>query len=108
MYTSLPNVRLAFLSACETATGQENLPDEAVHLAAGMLAAGFKSVIGTMWAISDSAAPIVADGFYASLLKDGKVEYGKAAEVLHYAVEDLRKQNPSDFMSWVPFIHIGA
>ena len=41
MYTKLPNARLAFLSACETATGQENLPDEAVHLAAGMLAAGF-------------------------------------------------------------------
>ena len=73
-----------------------------------MLAAGFKSVITTMWAISDSAAPIVADGFYARLLRDGKVEYGKVAEALHYAVEDLRKQDPSDFMAWVPFIHIGA
>ena len=108
MYTSLPNARLAFLSACETATGRDDLPDEAVHLAAGMLAAGFKSIIGTMWAISDSAAPIVADGFYARLLKHGKVGYGKAAEALHYAVEDLRKQNPSDFMAWVPFIHMGA
>ena len=108
MYTSLPNARIAFLSACETATGQENLPDEAVHLAAGMLAAGFKSVIGTMWAISDSAAPIVAERFYARLLKDGKVEDGKAAGALHYAVEDLRKRDPSDFMAWVPFIHIGV
>ncbi|TFK67990.1 hypothetical protein BDN72DRAFT_67271 [Pluteus cervinus] len=35
----LPHARLAFLSAC---TG------ESVHIAAGMLVAGFRSVIGTM------------------------------------------------------------
>jgi CHAT domain-containing protein len=36
---SFRNTDFAFLSACQTATGDENLPDEAVHLAAGMLAA---------------------------------------------------------------------
>ena len=107
IYTKLPNAQLAFLSACQTAKGEKELPDEAVHLAAGMLAAGFKSVIGTMWSISDNAAPIVADGVYARLFKDGKLESGKVAEALHYAVEDLRKRDPSDFMAWVPFIHMG-
>ena len=107
VYMKLPNAQLAFLSACQTATGEKELPDEAVHLAAGMLAAGFKSVIGTMWSVSDNAAPIVADGVYARLFKDGKLESGKVAEALHYAVEDLRKRNPSDFMAWVPFIHMG-
>ncbi|KAF6750671.1 CHAT domain-containing protein [Ephemerocybe angulata] len=44
----LKNADLAFLSACETSTGEEKLPDEAVHLAAGMLAAGYRRVVGTM------------------------------------------------------------
>jgi CHAT domain-containing protein len=45
----LPHAFLAFLSACETARGDSNQPDQAVHLAAAMLFAGFRSVIGTMW-----------------------------------------------------------
>jgi CHAT domain-containing protein len=40
---------LAFLSACETAKGDRDQPDQAVHLAAAILFAGFRSVIGTMW-----------------------------------------------------------
>jgi CHAT domain-containing protein len=40
---------LAFLSACETAMGDENMPDEALHLAATLLFAGFQSVVATMW-----------------------------------------------------------
>ncbi|EGN99560.1 hypothetical protein SERLA73DRAFT_159817 [Serpula lacrymans var. lacrymans S7.3] len=38
----------AFLSACYTAVGDENMPDEVIHLAAGMQFSGFRSVIGTM------------------------------------------------------------
>jgi hypothetical protein len=45
----LKNPILAFLSACETAKGDRNQPDQAVHLAASMLFCGFRSVIGTMW-----------------------------------------------------------
>jgi CHAT domain-containing protein len=45
----LPHAFLAFLSACETARGDSSQPDQAVHLAAAMLFAGFRSVIGTMW-----------------------------------------------------------
>ncbi|KAF8761071.1 TPR-like protein [Rhizoctonia solani] len=33
---------LAFLSACQTATGNERLPDEAVHLGSAMLMAGIR------------------------------------------------------------------
>ncbi|KAI6096165.1 CHAT domain-containing protein, partial [Pisolithus croceorrhizus] len=39
----------AFLSACHTAQGDKATPDEAIHLAAGLQFAGFKSVIGTLW-----------------------------------------------------------
>jgi CHAT domain-containing protein len=40
---------LAFLSACQTASGDKKAPDEAMHLAATLLFAGFRSVVATMW-----------------------------------------------------------
>lgn len=49
MALNLPKAFLAFLSACESAKGDEKQPDQAIHLAATMLFAGFRSVIGTMW-----------------------------------------------------------
>jgi CHAT domain-containing protein len=49
MKLKLPGPFLAFLSACETAKGDETLPDQTVHLAAAMLFCGFQNVIGTMW-----------------------------------------------------------
>jgi CHAT domain-containing protein len=49
MKHELSNATFAFLSACETAKGDRNQPDQAVHLAASMLFCGFRSVIATMW-----------------------------------------------------------
>jgi tetratricopeptide (TPR) repeat protein len=39
----------AYLSACETAKGDAEQPDQVMHLAAAMLFAGFKHVVATMW-----------------------------------------------------------
>ena len=49
MQKPMPNTSLAFLSACETAMGDENLPDEVIHLGVTLLFAGFGGVIATMW-----------------------------------------------------------
>ncbi|KAG2147890.1 CHAT domain-containing protein [Suillus bovinus] len=46
--TDLSRHHFAFLSACETAVGDFNTPDEAIHLAAGLQFAGVRSVIGTL------------------------------------------------------------
>ena len=108
MHTQLPNAQLAFLSACETAQGAVQHADEAVHVAAGMLATGFRDVIGTMWTIHDSSAPIVADLVYKEVLEDGKLLVDKIPLALHRAIEHLRNERPDDdFMSWIPFIHLG-
>ena len=107
MHSKLPNAQLAFLSACETAQGAVKHADEAVHVAAGMLAAGFRDVIGTMWTIYDSSAPIVADLVYKEVFEDGKLLVDKIPFALHRAVEHLRNRNPDDFMAWIPFIHLG-
>ena len=45
----MPNASLAYLSACETATGDVESPDEALHIAATMLFAGFRGVVGILW-----------------------------------------------------------
>jgi CHAT domain-containing protein len=49
MGIDLKGAFLAFLSACETAKGDRDQPDQAIHLAATMLFVGFKSVVATMW-----------------------------------------------------------
>ncbi|CAE6470215.1 unnamed protein product, partial [Rhizoctonia solani] len=106
---SFRNKGLAFLSACQTATGDEKLPDEAIHLASGMLAAGYASVIATMWSVVDDDAPFVADKVYAQLMKGGNVGNGEAGKALHHAVAGLReKVGEKEYGRWVPYIHIGS
>jgi CHAT domain-containing protein len=49
MKLDLKDAFFAFLSACETAKGDKDQPDQTIHLAATLLFTGFKSVVGTMW-----------------------------------------------------------
>jgi CHAT domain-containing protein len=49
MDIKLNHAFLAFLSACETAKGDKEQPDQVIHLAATMLFCGFRSVVATMW-----------------------------------------------------------
>ena len=106
---SLPHALLAFLSACQTATGDENLVQESVHLAAGMLSVGYRGVIATMWSIQDGDGPVVADEVYGQLFKDSEPDPTLAARALDKAVKKLIKSSSrtKSFLEWVPFIHIG-
>ncbi|VDB91775.1 unnamed protein product [Peniophora sp. CBMAI 1063] len=108
------NAEFAFLSACQTAVGDEKVPEESAHLAAGMLAVGFKGVIATMWSIGDADAPIVVEAYYKKLLElrgtsatsDG---YTGAAYALHEAVRVLREHvGERNFVRWAPFVHFGV
>ena len=99
---------LAFLSACQTAMGDEGLSDEAIHIAAGMLFAGYGGVVGTMWSISDKLAPEVARDVYKQLFRNGtRPDYREAARALHGAVGRLRDSGRASFVTWLPFIHVG-
>ncbi|KAF8139598.1 CHAT domain-containing protein [Boletus edulis] len=105
---SRPRGGLAFLSACQTATGDKDLSDEAIHIAAGMLFAGYRGVVGTMWSISDKIAPDVARDVYEQLLgNDMRPDYREAALALHEAVGCLREDENVSFDEWIPFIHVG-
>ncbi|KEP49135.1 putative aromatic di-alanine and TPR containing protein [Rhizoctonia solani 123E] len=109
MGRSFKNKGLAFLSACQTAMGDQTLPDETVHLASSLITAGYPSVIATMWSVWDKDAPFVADKVYGALLKEGKMDCRESARALQYAITELRKEIGDDkFERWVPFIHIGS
>ncbi|KAG8857703.1 hypothetical protein FRB91_011018 [Serendipita sp. 411] len=105
----LPHAEFAFLSACQTMTGDEELSDEAVHIAGGMSLAGYRSVVATMWSIEDALGPKVADEFYAHLLQDGeRPDNRRAAEALHFSVKRLREEKKDiRMLSWLPFVHLG-
>lgn len=101
----LTDARLAFLSACQTAVGAMEVPDEAVHLAGALLLAGFRHVVATQWRISDKLALQIAEDFYPQLVYDGALEPAGAARALHAAIQRLRHDVPP--LLWAAHIHIG-
>ncbi|KAH6888911.1 TPR-like protein [Coprinopsis sp. MPI-PUGE-AT-0042] len=112
----LKNADLAFLSACQTSAGDEKLSDEAVHLAAGMLAAGYLRVVATMWSIGDGNAPEVANDFYSYLFghreegSGNSVDGSVSAYALHHAVQQLRRRldnSENSLLAWAPYVHFG-
>jgi CHAT domain-containing protein len=106
---NLPNAEFAFLSACQTTTGDEKLSEEAVHIAGGMLLAGYRGVVATMWSIQDDLAPEVTNEFYGHIMKEGeRPDSRKAAEALHISVQKLRKKPGVKLTDWIPFVHLGV
>ncbi|KAF8810552.1 hypothetical protein BYT27DRAFT_7072317, partial [Phlegmacium glaucopus] len=112
MKEEIPNLDLAFLSACQTSKGDLKLSEEVVHLAAGMLAAGYRGVVGTMWGISDMHGPAFATEFYEYLLRekgDG-LDSSHAAYALDYATRKVQErlgEGDTAFLTWVPYVHFG-
>ncbi|KAF8859203.1 hypothetical protein BDZ45DRAFT_650404 [Acephala macrosclerotiorum] len=104
--------QLAFLSACGTARNRpNNLVDEVIHIGSGFQLAGFKHVVGTMWKAGDLRCANLAGAFYYSLFQgNGAMAGGHRAisVALYEAVLAAREENKEDFLSWAPFIHMGA
>ncbi|KAG1847806.1 CHAT domain-containing protein [Suillus tomentosus] len=110
MERHVPQAEFAFLSACHTAVGDEETPDEVIHLAAGLQFSGFKSVIGTLWEVDDSVAKHVVEAFYGYMfgdLKDGGVmDCTKAAWALNCATHSVKTKVPLE--QRMVFVHIGV
>ncbi len=98
---------LAFLSACQTATGSPQVVDEAIHLAAAMQLLGYRHVIATLWSIYDSPAPDIADTVYATLTTTGTPDAAHAAYALHKAITTLRAKHLTEPLAWAPYLHTG-
>ncbi|KAG1788521.1 CHAT domain-containing protein [Suillus variegatus] len=97
----------AFLSGCETAVGDDDTPDEVIHLAAGLQFAGVKSVIGTLWKVKDSTVQRLVEEFYKNFCGDGKMNSKRAARALHRAVQSLVNDKDIALDQRIVFVHIG-
>ena len=102
----LRNAEFAFLSACQTTVGDEESADEVMHLASAMQFAGFRSVIGTMWAVKDDVALMITSRFYKNMIDEcGYLDYTRAALALNRTIEES-VDIPFDLRFL--YIHIGA
>ncbi|MFB9248152.1 CHAT domain-containing protein [Sphaerisporangium melleum] len=110
----LGRARLAYLSACETASQPFGNADEAVHLTGALHLAGFPHVIGTLWPVGPDTAT-VTEGFYTRVSTDRGPDPARSAEALHAAVRAMRDgddlpggitrvQRP---FVWATYVHVG-
>ena len=110
--SQLPDAEFAFLSACHTAElTDESIADEVLHLAAAMQFCGFRSVVGTMWAMADVDGRDLARSFYESVFSDETHVvryYERTAEALRDAVVKLRRKRGMTLERWVNYVHHGA
>jgi CHAT domain-containing protein len=110
MERDIPHAEFAFLSACHTTIGNEEMPDKVIHLAAGLQFLGFKSVVGTLWEVDDAVAKYVVEAFYENLFKDSKdggvMDCTKAAWALNCATHAVKTKVPLE--QRMVFVHIGV
>ena len=101
----LKNPEFAYLSACHTTVGDEESPDEMIHLASAMQFVGFRSVIGTMWAVDDGETNKITATFYRHMVDEsGRLDHTRAA----FALNKTMKSVHIPFDQRILYIHLGA
>jgi CHAT domain-containing protein len=101
----LENPEFAYLSACHTTVEDKDSPDEVIHLASAMQFVGFRSVIGTMWAVDDGETKKITSTFYKHMVdEDGRLDYTRAAFALNKTMRSV--DVPLD--QRILYIHLGA
>jgi tetratricopeptide (TPR) repeat protein len=114
---NLQNIKLAYLSACQTADnrGSANY-GEGIHLSTAFLLAGVPSVVGSLWPVKDMHSADVAKATYSNMKDDEGINVDKVAYTLHQAVRQLRDETKrrrgritsDDPVVWVMYIHMGV
>ena len=85
--------------------GDEESPDEVIHLAAAMQFLGYRSVIGTMWAVDDGETNKITSTFYKHIVDEsGRLDHTRAA----FALNKTMKTVDIPFDRRILYIHLGA
>jgi CHAT domain-containing protein len=95
-------VELAALSGCSTGLSVVAGGDELLGLVRGLLHAGAKSLLLTLWDVQDSSTAWFMTAFYRRLAA-GCLK----ANALRDTMLELREQHPHPYY-WAPFVLIGA
>ena len=76
-----------------------------IHLASAMQFAGFRSVIGTMWAVDDGETNKITSTFYKHMVDEaGHLDHTRAAFVLNKTMRSVNVR----FDQRILYIHLGA
>jgi hypothetical protein len=102
-----PPGELAFLAACQTAAGGLVNSDEAISLAAALRFAGWRDVIGSLWAAPDTSAAEVATAVFTTVADPARRTSDQIARALHRVTLDRRNRAYSHPLLWAPFLHLG-
>jgi CHAT domain-containing protein len=102
-------VRLAVLSACETAQPGLPLPDEVLGLPTGLLQAHVAGVVAALWRVDDDAAAMLMAVFYRGWQQEGLTPAAALAAAqrwLRDTTDGEKKRHfeavPDDPGSWLP------
>ena len=93
--------KLVVLSCCHSGKGKVRA-EGIVGIARAFLGSGARSVLVSLWAVSDEATEQLMGRFYEHLVR-GK----STSESLHQAMEWMRHNGFSDVRDWAPFMLIG-
>jgi CHAT domain-containing protein len=119
---------LAVLSACETAGGEITTGDEVVGLTRGLLAAGVRDVVASLWKVNAHSTPLLMRSFYR-MLKSGRppaLALNEARSHVRSLDEATARQEHEELRAagdvplppikrldyahpyhWAPFVHVG-
>lgn len=83
---------LAYLSACGTGRTDLELADQTMHLISAFQSAGFRHVIGTLWAVKDSSSMHMAEKVYSGMLESSELDDLAVCRAVHEATLAMRDQ----------------
>ncbi|WP_196763980.1 CHAT domain-containing protein [Mycobacterium avium] len=100
---------LAVILACDSARGDVQLPNEALHVAGAAAQAGYAGIVAATMPVRDSSAVPVVTAVYEAVNTAQRGLDAVAATALHHAVTDLRTDpiTGADPLTWAPYAFFG-
>lgn len=99
----LAGTQLVVLSACETGVGEVQTGEGVYSLNRAFQEAGAKSVLSTLWPISDQGTMRLMEDFYSRVLDDISPQ-----QALQLSQQDFQKDELfRDPFFWAPFVMVG-
>ena len=101
LYRLRLDAQLVVLSGCGTGLNVVEGGDELIGLGRGLLYAGARSVMASLWDVNDESTATFMRSFYGSLL-----DSFDPARALREAMVSMRARHPHPFF-WAPFVLVG-
>tara|TARA_R110002072_G_scaffold5527_3_gene35317 strand:- start:810 stop:3635 length:2826 start_codon:yes stop_codon:yes gene_type:complete len=102
LYSKSWPMDLVTLSGCSSGVSSISSGDDLVGLVRGFFHAGAKSLLMSLWHVSDEATTELTESFYQHWL-----DHGDKAKALQQAMISVREHYPHPFY-WAPFMLLGA